>query len=1492
MKAKRLLSFLLALVMVVGLLPMATFAAEDVYAVDIRILDIQGNDLSHQWTRIEVDQTIVLRAEVEYSDGSIVSENVQWNQDNSYCGTLSAGSGSLVRFTSENQGTTMIIASYTAEDGSYLETALTLDVYEPAASLRIRDTRDGSYVHNGTMKVDSGERFTLNVLFYQYGAMNHVEDGVTWVSGDSSIIAVDQEYKKFDAISDGITTLTASYEHEDGQVYSATVTIKVGYDKDPRVVILDSQGSECTYSTVDLVYGHTMTLSAEVRNVEEEVISTEVAWSMLNNLDILSIDNGKLTAVNAGVETVVATYYDEYGFEYSAEVYISVDYEVPHVISAINCKVYNQAGEEVTSAMNGEELTVVAQPPLPYDVFFAWVCHGTGKLSDLYEETTTLYMGNSDLTVEACFEKGATEITSVTVTGIDTPIVGEEADFTAEVPADAHYTVAAPEGTLDYYNGIYWYDMTDKVALKPGDVFISGHNYTCYVGILPADGYVLSVTETGTSNLSADVELYSSNGGIVLVGMFADVPRYEYVRLVGAFPSLGSSTYLTWYTTPVETYQLNVTGGYALNEDGEVVTRAAAGEKISLFYDDPMGIRDFSYWQNNSSVEVIFEYDSNGNATFTMPESDVDIQAVFRPYPLEKVEFELNGFYAGGQAEGLDVINNNTGVDLIYNDTDKNYTLYNDYFDDMGTVASGYLYSNVAYWLQLDLLVADGYTMDQLMEDAITLKIGNQVYCATSVSHADSYVTVYFKLESVPTVTLYNIMVGDGTALYNGVQVTDVPAGSKIYLTPNNTLEGQTFNGWKDEYGNITIETDVDGMMYFIMPEGNVYVNMLTKGTIYYVYVEGIDYPTVGTNPDFTATVDSDYGYDFYPMDGVTDTGICWHKELDQYSSERLFADSVFEPGCTYTVSAVLQALDGYYFATDEYGSVNALCYINGMQAEISYINDELNKYISIYIKYTLPQSYSITVEGGLAYSPRSDATTENTTPITSATAGEYIKVVATPEDNQIFYHWEIVSGTIKIGEDELLNSTIYFSMPEEDVVIRAVYLAIPTLSLQYPTLSFEDEILYNAYFTVDNATGIEEMGMITFASRMADGTIDDALEILPGYYTSGSSYIVSSNGVPAKNLSDALYFKVYAKLIDGSYVYSDIAGYHAVAYANSILNNAATTAKAKALVVAMLNYGAAAQVYFGYKTDSLMNAGLTAAQQALVQAYDPSMVQNVVKADSNKAGSFVLNGGYSNIWPTVSFEGAFSINYYFTPNQPLTNVATLSFADTSSRTVFETRQQVWEANGIKLTNDKAASTTNMGDHANPVRFYKGSNLTIESPNMTELVVVCPSSAYAQVWVDSNTDSNATVSVEKQTAGYVVTITFAVPTDSFTLTNLTAQTRVSQLKVTASGSAPVMYYWDAETYASVDVLTAENATGVITMTQDGSNWYAAVEGIAAKAIDETVYVAGFYTSNGVAYPTGIISYSLGNYCKSIAANGEAFGAATAVYGYYAKAYFA
>jgi hypothetical protein len=96
-----------------------------------------------------------------------------------------------------------------------------------------------------------------------------------------------------------------------------------------------------------------------------------------------------------------------------------------------------------------------------------------------------------------------------------------------------------------------------------------------------------------------------------------------------------------------------------------------------------------------------------------------------------------------------------------------------------------------------------------------------------------------------------------------------------------------------------------------------------------------------------------------------------------------------------------------------------------------------------------------------------------------------------------------------------------------------------------------------------------------------------------------------------------------------------------------------------------MLNFGAAAQTYFGYKTDDLMNADLTAAQQAMVQAYDASLFTGAVAADPSKLGAFAqTSGGFSGRSASVSFDGAFAINYYFTPNATVSGDMTLYIWD------------------------------------------------------------------------------------------------------------------------------------------------------------------------------------------------------------------------------------
>ena len=122
-----------------------------------------------------------------------------------------------------------------------------------------------------------------------------------------------------------------------------------------------------------------------------------------------------------------------------------------------------------------------------------------------------------------------------------------------------------------------------------------------------------------------------------------------------------------------------------------------------------------------------------------------------------------------------------------------------------------------------------------------------------------------------------------------------------------------------------------------------------------------------------------------------------------------------------------------------------------------------------------------------------------------------------------------------------------------------------------------------------------------------------------------------------------------------------------------------------------------------------------------------------------------------------------------------------LSFADVANRTSISEDAQVWEQNGVKLTNGKTATSSAIVDYSNPARFYKNSSLTIECTGMKKIVFNCDDykTTYPTDLQASITDANATVTV----VGTVVTVEFAKPVDSFTIAALAGQVRVDSLTV-------------------------------------------------------------------------------------------------------------
>ena len=324
--------------------------------------------------------------------------------------------------------------------------------------------------------------------------------------------------------------------------------------------------------------------------------------------------------------------------------------------------------------------------------------------------------------------------------------------------------------------------------------------------------------------------------------------------------------------------------------------------------------------------------------------------------------------------------------------------------------------------------------------------------------------------------------------------------------------------------------------------------------------------------------------------------------------------------------------------------------------------------------------------------------------------------------------HYVIVEGAVftdsgtytatlrGINQYSGLNTFSYTVAEGEPAVV------IPTLTLKSPTLEFKDMITVNAMFTAENIEDVVEMGMITYKEQVAEWNVETAAYVIPGttYDAATGRYIAHSQGINAKYLGDTVHLACYAKLTDGSYVYTKLAPYSPVQYATNQLKNSTDT-KLKQLVAAMLNYGAEAQKFFGHNTDNLANATLTDEQKVLPEVYREDMVGAVPAASAEKQGIFANNKGFAKRYPAISFEGAFCINYFFKPN----------YAPVGDITLYYWNEAEFEAAQV-LTKENASGTLTLALEASGE--YRADIEGIAAKNLSEAVYV------AAVYSDGTTE--------------------------------------------------------------------------------------------------------------------------------------------------------
>ncbi len=103
-------------------------------------------------------------------------------------------------------------------------------------------------------------------------------------------------------------------------------------------------------------------------------------------------------------------------------------------------------------------------------------------------------------------------VESVRISGLAEPEVGNFPSYTASVFSESYSidssitkydTVNGPGYTIEekyyIYNGIGWYDETDRRWMYTNDIFLDGHTYTAHVYIKAADSYIFSLSYLDSS---------------------------------------------------------------------------------------------------------------------------------------------------------------------------------------------------------------------------------------------------------------------------------------------------------------------------------------------------------------------------------------------------------------------------------------------------------------------------------------------------------------------------------------------------------------------------------------------------------------------------------------------------------------------------------------------------------------------------------------------------------------------------------------------------------------------------------------------------------------------------------------------------------------------------------------------------------------------------------------------------------------------------------
>lgn len=469
-------------------------------------------------------------------------------------------------------------------------------------------------------------------------------------------------------------------------------------------------------------------------------------------------------------------------------------------------------------------------------------------------------------------------------------------------------------------------------------------------------------------------------------------------------------------------YNITIEDGEA-EVDGVQVTKAEAGKIISIDADIYKGDQAFSHWEIVSGTPVMKGDKSDVFNYFIMPANDVVIKAVYEQGYSIKMEggcghiHPYNNSYYTSVREERSVANRKIKINYTTDNADKEFSHWEVLSGGITLGAGKYVSfimppnDVVIKCVEKDyveeghnITIENGYAIDDRTKREVKKSLPLRTIVIYPNEAPEGMVFDYW--EAVSGITLkypekseISFVMPDNDVdlkvhYTKGYEVTVyfgdskktalMKAGKTVSLSANPTFEGKVFSHWEVVSGEIVFDDANSLDTTFIMPKNDVELKA--------VYVYGEKHSINVENGH--AYVGGDVSTESYPEENVRIIAI-------PSSGGQAFSHwEVVSGGITLNDS---KSAETYFTMPD---------------------ND-------VSIKAVFKKLYNIEVEGGVSYVDGSDTT--------SVISGKKVDIIVeTVPEGQAFSHWEVVSGSVTL--DDSNSRTTFFTMPEEDVVVKAIF--------------------------------------------------------------------------------------------------------------------------------------------------------------------------------------------------------------------------------------------------------------------------------------------------------------------------------------------------------------------------------------------------------------------------------------------------------------------